>query len=268
MTMANLSTSLALCVLLSGCAGVTVYAPADFDGSRVTWVQTKAEWLQLPPLSSRHTARLGESLVSTSRVFGNPEISLISPVAIRAESAKSKEMLAICKVDSLPSGRYVASQESPSTLYYSLVTENTGEVLNTSQMMVKKAKCSTGSVTYGLVGLSKDKRTGGVRPWVWSVWNSQDPELADSQYKAQFVTAINDENFKQELYFNGKAGNTLKFMYREFSGKMLRGSFSQETVYDLSEGSEIGFKNALIRVISTSNTQITYEVLRHFDPGN
>ncbi len=268
MKVINLLIALALFTLFSGCAGVTVSAPNDYDSSQVNSVQTKAEWLQLPQLSSRHTVRLGDSLVSTSRMFGNPEISLISPISIRAESAKAVEMNAICKVNSLPVGRYIAFLESPSTLYYSLVTKDTGEVLNASQIMRQKTECAEGSGKYGLVGLSKDKRTGVVLPWVSMIWNSQGPELNGSQYKAQFVTAINDDNFKQELYFNGKSGNTLKFMYREFSGKMLRGSFSQEIVYDLSEGNEIGFKNALIRVISTSNTQITYEVLKHFDPVN
>ena len=271
MNVINLPIALALLSLLSGCVGVarvTVPAPDDYDSSQVNSVQTKAEWLQLPPLGSRNTVRLGDSLVSTSRVFGNPEISLTSPIAIRAESAKAVEMNAICKVTSLPSGRYLAYQESPSTLYYSLVIKDTGEVLDSSQMVLQKAKCVEGLNKYGLVGLSKEKLTGVVLPWVTTIWNSQGPELTERQYKAQFVASVNDDNFKQELYFNGKSGNTLKFMYREFSGKMLRGSFSQEIIYDLSEGNEIGFKNALIRVISTSNTQITYEVLKHFDPVN
>ena len=264
----NLFMGLAVFGLIAGCASVSVPAPAGYDPSQISTVQTKSEWLQLPAIGASHTVRLGDSLVSTSRVFGNQEISLVTPVSMRAESAKAKEMLAVCKVNELPAGRYLAYQESPSALYYSLVTKETGEVLDASQMMLQKAQCVEGIGKYGLVGLAQDKRTGVVSPWVWTIWNVQAPILTKRQYKAQFVASVNDDNFKQELYFNGKSGNTLKFMYREFSGKMLRGSFSQEIVYDLSDGNEIGFKDALIRVIDTSNTQITYEVLRHFEPVN
>ena len=262
----SIVAGLAVWGLFSGCAGVSVSAPTGFDPSQVSTVETSVEWMQLPPVGRTHTVRLGDSLVSTSRVFGNHEISLMMPVAMRAESAKAEEMNALCKVQELPAGRYVAFKESPSTLYYSLVTKETGEVLDASQMMLQKAPCVEGSGTYGLVGLAQDKRTGTVSPWVWSVWNVQGPVLSENQYTAQFVASVNNDNFKQELYFNGKSGNTLKFTYREFSGNMLRGSFSQEIVYDLSDGIDVGFKDALIRVREASNTQITYEVLRHFEP--
>jgi len=71
-------------------------------------------------------------------------------------------------------------------------------------------------------------------------------------------------NFVQELIYNGRSGDTLKFIYRELSDHMLRAAFSQEVQYDLSQSAEIGFKNVRIEVIEASNTSITYRMLSNF----
>lgn len=71
-------------------------------------------------------------------------------------------------------------------------------------------------------------------------------------------------NFVQQLIYNGRSGDTLKFIYRELSDDMLRAAFSQEVQYDLSQSTEIGFKGVRIEVIEASNTSITYKVLSNF----
>lgn len=71
-------------------------------------------------------------------------------------------------------------------------------------------------------------------------------------------------NFVQELIYNGRSGDTLKFIYRELSDDMLRAAFTQEIQYDLSQSSEIGFKNVRIEVTEASNTSITYKMLSNF----
>ena len=71
-------------------------------------------------------------------------------------------------------------------------------------------------------------------------------------------------NFVQELIYNGRSGDTLKFIYRELSDNLLRAAFTQEIQYDLSQSSEIGFKDVRIEVIEASNTSITYKMLSNF----
>ena len=73
-----------------------------------------------------------------------------------------------------------------------------------------------------------------------------------------------EANFVQELIYNGRSGDTLKFIYREFIDHMLRPSFSQDVQYDLAQSTEIGFKRARIEVIEASNTSITYRVRSNF----
>lgn len=263
-------------LFLTGCSGIDlidprINPPAVYDSSQIHDVKNSKEWLQLPPIGERHTVRLGDSLVSTSKAIGTSEITLANPINIHAESKKALEVKAVCQMDILPAGRYVAYKNSPTVLYYAHVKDDADTVIiNLSDYHLKYSRCKKEGMfsQFSLIGLQKDKRTGVVTPWVKYIWNSQEPQLAANQYETKFNTVISDDNFKQELYFNGKSGSTLKFMYREFTGRTLRGSFSQEIVYDLNDGNEIGFKDALIRVIETSNTQITYEVLRHFVPVN
>ena len=71
--------------------------------------------------------------------------------------------------------------------------------------------------------------------------------------------------FKQEFVYNGKNGNNLKFLYREYVNNMMRASFNQEINYNLDEGNIVGFKGLRIEVIETSNTSITYKVIKGFD---
>ncbi|MDZ4126019.1 MAG: hypothetical protein U1E02_17850 [Hydrogenophaga sp.] len=76
---------------------------------------------------------------------------------------------------------------------------------------------------------------------------------------------IKSPRFKQELIYNGKSGNTVKFLYRELSGDSMRGPFTQDIQYDLSEGSTIGFKGARIEIVKSTNRSIEYKVLKMFD---
>ena len=71
-------------------------------------------------------------------------------------------------------------------------------------------------------------------------------------------------NFVQELIYNGRSGDTLKFIYRELANDMLRAAFTQDVQYDLSQSREIGFKNVRLEVIEASNTSITYKMLSNF----
>ena len=72
------------------------------------------------------------------------------------------------------------------------------------------------------------------------------------------------QTFKQELIYNGKSGNVLKFLYRELSGDTLRYPFSQDVQYDLTDGKIIGFKGARLEAIEASNTKLKYKLITNF----
>ena len=90
--------------------------------------------------------------------------------------------------------------------------------------------------------------------------------VADSILPANYID-LSQPNVKQQLIYNGRVGDYVKFLYREVSeGAYLRQPFTQEIQYDLNEGKIIGFKGARIEILSATNRQIDYKVLQHFSP--
>lgn len=71
-------------------------------------------------------------------------------------------------------------------------------------------------------------------------------------------------NSVRELVYNGRVGDNVKFIYREFSDDLVRPAFVQEVQYDLSESEIVGFKSLRMKILSASNTSITYELLENF----
>lgn len=80
--------------------------------------------------------------------------------------------------------------------------------------------------------------------------------------------ALGTPSFKQELIYNGRSGDTIRVLYREIAGDIMRAPFTQEAQYDLKDGNTIGFKGARIEVLEASNTSLSYKVLESFpSPG-
>jgi len=70
--------------------------------------------------------------------------------------------------------------------------------------------------------------------------------------------------FEKNFLYNGKSGNIIKFTYREFSNSVARPAFTQDIQYDLNESNIIGFQNMRMEIINTSNTSITYKIIKGF----
>lgn len=92
------------------------------------------------------------------------------------------------------------------------------------------------------------------------------PEPSPVLNKA-IITDVEKPNFRQELIYNGRSGDTIKILYREYTGDLLRAPFSQDIQYDLREGNTIGFKGARLEVIDAANVKIKYRVLSSFPDG-
>lgn len=90
------------------------------------------------------------------------------------------------------------------------------------------------------------------------------PKEGEIQVEPADYVDITQPNLQQELIYNGKVGNSVKFLYRELSQNLMREAFSQDIQYDLSEGNEIGFKGVRLTIIKATNRKITYKVSTHF----
>lgn len=87
------------------------------------------------------------------------------------------------------------------------------------------------------------------------------------QDKENYIsTRANEELdfFDRTLIYNGRSGDEVKFLYREFSGSTNRQAFQQEVTYDLKIGEIIGFKGARFKIIEADNIGIKYEVIETF----
>jgi len=87
-----------------------------------------------------------------------------------------------------------------------------------------------------------------------------DPNLIQKTRKM----AIAQANYVQELIYNGRVDNNLKFVYREFSGDMIRPAFSQTVQYDYNESKFISFKELTLEIVEANNQIIKYKLINNF----
>lgn len=80
------------------------------------------------------------------------------------------------------------------------------------------------------------------------------------QRKRELAPA-DDKPFRRELVYTGRSGKTISILYREFSGDLARPAFTQQLQYDIEQDAVIGYQGARFRVLSATNTELTYEVL-------
>lgn len=69
------------------------------------------------------------------------------------------------------------------------------------------------------------------------------------------------KEFRRELIYTGRSGRSISILYREFSDDMARPAFSQQLQYDISQDPVIGYQGARFKILSASNTEVSYEVL-------
>ena len=71
-------------------------------------------------------------------------------------------------------------------------------------------------------------------------------------------------SLQQTIEYAGKSGSVLKFIYSEFMNGMARGDFTREFQVDTSEGNLVAYKGAVLEIVSATNAQVTYKVVRNF----
>lgn len=239
--------------LLLGCAA-TVMAPNDYTPGHA--VKPEIETIETPVIGETSIAALGDSLVSKQVYKAIKGFTLNEEHIITISGKKREEMRGHCWLSKLPTGFYIARSENPEYIFYSH-TPSAASGRDTS------INCDSGGVAF--FGFAQSKKSKNVyKSWYKQLWNmNEDKVNIDNITISPFVSEKGV--FKQEFYYNGKIGSQLKFSYRELTeGGLARDSFSQEVVYDLNDGSIIGFKGAKFKVVDATNTTIKYKVVSHF----
>ena len=220
-------------LLLGACASTTAVVP-------------KVQIIDAPALNSSNTAELGETVVEKGRLRTFDGLALTNEV-------RWGDGLLLKKFTVSP-GRLRARQQDTKFIYY--YSEN----MTSYDALLGTAQYSGGGLCRSVSG------AGPIRGFISAGrcnmnWNVS-PEVEDVQ-----IYDVDSPGFRQELIYNGRSGDTLKFLYREFSGDFMRPPFSQEVQYDLNDSNIIGFRGVRIEVINASNTELEYRVQSSFpDP--
>jgi hypothetical protein len=94
--------------------------------------------------------------------------------------------------------------------------------------------------------------------------SSQDVAFPNARFTVDHCLKTNSKEFRREILYSGGGKGSVQLQYREYMNDFARPAFSQELSYDLSQGTEIGFKGARIRILKISNVGLRYVVLKAF----
>lgn len=96
----------------------------------------------------------------------------------------------------------------------------------------------------------------------FSAYCVKDLSENDVQFGETFIYSEN--SIQQTIEYSGRNGDTLSFIYAEFSGGFAREAFNRSFTIDLSGGNVMAYKGAVIEILEATNAQIKYRVVRAF----
>ncbi len=197
--------------------------------------------IDVPKLGEERTSELGETLVQKGRIYTYDAVRLENSITAGDGFLLKKFSLEPCVLR--------ASMKDSDRVFYT-----------TDKLAVYDAMLGT-QISVGGLAVSTTDPTNVKFHWNGHVTFT--PKPAPILTRTQ-VSDVERPSFRQELIYNGKSGDTLRFLYREYSSDLLRAPFSQEVQYDLKDGSTIGFKGVRIAVVEATNTRLKYRVISSF----
>lgn len=110
---------------------------------------------------------------------------------------------------------------------------------------------STGRVTHGWIYVS-----GSIRGAV-PVQTSFDTSV---RFERVHPDVVETSRFRAQLVYTGMTGNTLKAVYREFDGDMIRPAFTTELQYNLDQSRTVTYKSVRMTIDDVHDGSVTYHV--------
>lgn len=208
------------------------------------------EIVDIPIIGQERKAELGDTIVSKGKLYTHQVMVLSNEV-----HSKGGAKFFVGAKALIPPGELLHQSEDADWEYFSSIS---GVTLTNS----------FGATWQSTGGLRRSKKDGTIEifaPLASAVGYSYDrrPHIAPD-FKLTKRTVTDKPSFQQELIYNGRVGNNIKFMYREVANDLMRPAFSQEIQYDLNEGKSIGFKGARIEIIEATNTNLKYRAIQSF----
>lgn len=240
----------AVFVLLSvGCASTSRFSPS-------------ISLRDFPEVETETTVEIGSPLVFKARVSEFDGLVLSESVTVRGTGINLGTRF------EFEPNEFIAAESDSSRIYYHAIHPERAKYFALGlQSDSVKGNGNQERVQLGRIGISENRKTGEFEVFFLQgklVSRASFPPGVRLDRKK--IAKSDAPGFRQELLYNGKSGETIKVLYREFQNDMARPAFSQELTYDLAESDIIGFQGVRIRVIRATNVAITYSVLKHFPP--
>ncbi|MES2002197.1 MAG: hypothetical protein V4444_07820 [Pseudomonadota bacterium] len=211
------------------------------------FLMTGTKSVNNPPVNVPSEAEIGEVILTAQRAkIYRDSIVLSHPVEFRGIDLKRAFTIRI------PAGELPAESSNQEGGYY---------------------LSPTGTITFDKDGTPHKNLSVGIKLPVGDVgptslfyWNRRGhveyfPALLSGVTPIVCIQADPDY-LRRELLYSGVAQNIVTLSYREIEKGLLRPAFSQELKFDLTQGREVGFRGARLRIIEASNTIIRYEILK------
>ncbi|MHC9246034.1 hypothetical protein [Aeromonas jandaei] len=195
---------------------------------------SKTILVDFPPIGEINTAYVGDNMMSKGLQFESEAVVLKTPV----------------------DGVFY---DIPSGTYDMLGTNKDGYIFKTITRDNKMVLIGPLSDPYQALGVRKNKPN---ELCVITTLGAYECYKADFEIKK--VTSTTEASFQQTLIYSGKIGNKINIGYRESSNDIARPAFNNDVEYDLNESKEIGYKGAIVEIISADNQKITYRVIKSF----
>jgi hypothetical protein len=90
------------------------------------------------------------------------------------------------------------------------------------------------------------------------------PPAEPPQIRKITVDARDQPSMKEQLVYNGRAGDSLKFVYRQFYRDMSQPVRSEDLQHDLRQGNVVRLKGLQLEVSSATGTQLDYKLVETF----
>lgn len=232
-------------IILSGliaCSSYENYAAPD----PLADIAATHKIFHIPEIGVTQESELGDTLLRKIDGYFRPAIQLENHVLARGDGESGW----IERPEVLPQTLYAAFEDDGFVYYYAR------DVFRTDLSFNPLAPAKYGARISKADG-SSSFFTGEAPGYEFEV-------VPTPVFSETLGDAYTEQYFEQELIYNGKSGQSVRFLYRELTGNSMKDAFQQEALYDLDDSRIVGFKGARIEIISASNTKLKYRVLNGF----
>ena len=86
-------------------------------------------------------------------------------------------------------------------------------------------------------------------------------ELSEEQDRWKSYEYETGDNFKEELVYEGRSGNTIHFLYKKYKKVLSHPSSSENLTFDLDSSDTIAYRNYKIKVLNATKEYIRFRVI-------